>query len=149
MASTAVDTSWKPVITMTWGASGRVLQLAQHLDALHVRHLHVEQEDVGDVLLEVLERGAAVGHPDGLVALAAQLAHQELAQVLLVVGHQHPDRRWSRLPLPRLAGMSGRITRKVVPAPTAVSTSMRPPWSATMPWAMARPSPVPCPAAWW
>src|SRR5581483_1592523 len=122
-----------------------LLQLAQDLDALHVWHLHVQQQHVGQVLLELLERGAAVGHPAHRVALAPQLADQELAQVLLVVGHQHPDRRGHGCGLPVPAGCSGRITRKAVPAPTRVSTSIRPSWSATMPWAMASPSPVPCP----
>ena len=122
-----------------------VLQLAQHLDALHVGHLHVEQQHVGQILLELLQRGAAVGHPAHRVALPAQLADHQLAQVLLVVGHQHPDRRGHDCGLPVPAGWRGKMTRKVVPAPTRVSTSIRPSWSATIPCAMARPSPVPCP----
>ena len=35
------------------------------------------------------------------------------------------------------------VYRKVAPTPNREATSIRPPWSATMPWAMASPSPVP------
>ena len=60
--------------------------------------------------------------------------------------------RYPRLPgytrRSQLAGLAtGRITRNRVPSPGALSTSIRPPWSWTMPWVMLRPKPVPSPTA--
>ena len=52
-----------------WGLR-EILQLAQHLDALDVRHPHVEQQHVGHLVLEMLEGGPAVGHAGRRVAFA-------------------------------------------------------------------------------
>src|SRR3989454_7546109 len=70
-----------------------------------------------------------------VVPLARELAHDELAQVALVVGDQDAD----------LATHAGSTTRKRLPLPGREVTSIRPPWSVTIPWAMASPRPVPCP----
>src|SRR4029453_12511952 len=101
-------------------------QTAQHLDALEPRHLHVEDEHVGRVVAQPLERGLAVTHALHCVPLPRQLAHEELAEVLLVVGDQDTDRGGPRIGSPD----SG-----------SVATG----GAATIPCAMARPSPVPCP----
>ena len=66
---------------------------------------------------------------------AVALADHQLPQVALVVGHQHPDGPPHR----------GTTTRNRLPRPGRDVTSIRPPWSVTMPWAMASPRPVPCP----
>ena len=42
-------------------------------------------------------------------------------------------------------GAGGRQTRNSEPAPSLLSTSMRPPIALTMPWQIARPRPVPRP----
>src|SRR4029453_13985187 len=121
-------------------------QTAQHLDALEPRHLHVEDEHVGRVVAQPLERGLAVTHALHRVPLPRQLAHEELAEVLLVVGDQDTDRGGHRIGSPDSGSVvTGGETRKTAPPPGRDSTSMRPAWSATIPCAMARPSPVPCP----
>ena len=115
MASTAVDTSWKPVITMTCGASGILLQRPQHLDALDARHLHVEQQDVGHLLLQLLERGVAVGDADRRVALArsarARGARAGSSR------RRRPARGWGGHGRASAGAAEGRITRNVAPAP--------------------------------
>ena len=82
-------------------------QLAQDVDALLLRHPHVENDDVERPLANPLERGGAVGRSVDLVSAPGQLADDQLAQVPLVVGHQHADR----------ARHSGSTTRKVLPLP--------------------------------
>ncbi len=47
--------------------------------------------------------------------------------------------------LGRAAVVARRMTRKVLPLPTSLSTSIRPPKLVTMSWQMGRPSPVPTP----
>ena len=67
-------------------------------------------------------------------------------------GCRSPDRRPSPVRTARSACLrpcpfppTGRITRKRLPRPGVLSTSTRPPWSATMPWLTANPRPVPWP----
>src|SRR5437879_2089684 len=55
--------------------------------------------------------------PNGAAPAPSELADDELAQVALVVGHQHAD----------LAAHSGSTTRKTLPLPTTELTSIRPP----------------------
>ena len=43
------------------------------------------------ILLERLERGVTVGNPDRGVPFAGELAHEELAKVLLIVGDEDAD----------------------------------------------------------
>src|SRR3989441_92886 len=114
---------------------GEGLELAQDLDTLLLRHLHVEDHDVVRRRHEPLERRGAVADAVHVVPLARELAHDELAQVALVVGDQEPD----------LATHAGSTTRKRLPLPGREVPSIRPPWSVTIPWAMASPRPVPCP----
>src|SRR5262249_11967123 len=100
-----------------------------------LRHAHVQDDHVVRRLPDPLERRHAVLGAVHLVAASGQFADDQLAQVPLVIGHQHAD----------LPAHSGSTTRNTLPFPTTELTSMRPPWSFTKPWAMARPSPVPCP----
>ena len=97
----------------------------QHLDALDAGHLHVQQQHVGHVVFQLVERGLAVGHADDGVALARELADEELAEIPLVVGNEHAERRrhGSASPGP----LTGRITRNTAPAPGRDATSTRPP----------------------
>ena len=96
---------------------GKLLQLAQDLDALLLGHLHVEHDDVVWILPQAGQGRLAVAHALGLQAAPPELADDELAQVRLVVGHQDPD--------PPLH--AGNTTRKILPFPTSVCISMRPP----------------------
>ena len=92
-------------------------QLAQDVDALLLRHAHVEDDDVERPIANALERDGAVGRPVHLVPAPGQLADDQLAQVPLVVGHQHANR----------ARHSGSTTRKVLPLPGTEVTSIFPP----------------------
>ena len=83
---------------------------------------------------EPFQRLLAVVDALGLVALARELAHDQLAQVPLVVGDEHAH-------VAAGAAHAGSTTRKTAPSPGFVVTSIRPPWSATMPWAIASPRP--------
>ena len=104
-----------------------LLQRPEHLDALDAGHLHVEQQDVGDILLEGLERGVTVGDADRGVPLAGQLAHEELAKVLLIVSDEDADGTGHGPTSGAGVAPTGRITRKVAPAPGRELTSIRPP----------------------
>src|SRR3989475_4759041 len=101
-------------------------ELAQDVDALLLRHPHVEHDHVVRGLPNALERADAIGGSVDVVPPTAQLADDELAEVPLVVGHQHTER----------ARHSGSTTRNTLPLPGAERTSIRPPWSVTMPWAI-------------
>ncbi len=48
--------------------------------------------------------------------------------------------------LPTILGYTGRKVEKVLPCPTLLCTSMRPPWISAIRWAIARPSPSPPPS---
>ena len=96
---------------------GKLLQLAQDLDALLLGHLHVEHDDVVRILAQAGQGRLAVAHALGLQAAPPELADDELAQIRLVVGHHDPD--------PPLH--AGNTTRKILPFPTCVCISMRPP----------------------
>ncbi len=102
------------------GRVGRSGQLAQHVDATLARHLHVEDEHVVRRLRDAIDRGLAVFDTLRVVALARELAHDELAQRPLVVRHEHahaPPRR----------AHAGSTMRNTAPSPGFVVTSMRPP----------------------
>ena len=92
-------------------------QLAQDVDAFLVRHPHVQHHDVERGLSDALQRGHAVGHAFDLVAPPAELAHDQLAQVPLVIRDQDPNRM----------GHRGSTTRKILPLPITELTSIRPP----------------------
>ena len=98
------------------GMLGDLLQLAQDLDAFLLRHLHVQDHHVVGILAHAPQRGLAVADALGLQAPPAQLAHDEITQVVLVVGHQHADLLHA-----------GSTTRKMLPLPRCVCISMRPP----------------------
>src|SRR5207244_138849 len=114
---------------------GAELHRRDRRGALLLRPLRAEAHDVVRRRHEPLERRGAVADAVHVVPLARELAHDELAQVALVVGDQDAD----------LATHAGSTTRKRLPLPGREVTSIRPPWSVTIPWAMASPSPVPCP----
>src|SRR5262249_48947385 len=137
-----------------WPERHRALE---ELRATHRRHPLVGDDHGRVVDGEQLEAPcAALGGDDLEVVAVVEVERAE--DVRLVVDHQ--DRkatvvgrhaRLYRLPLAALsreaASPSGRMIRKVVPVPGALSASMRPPCAVTTPWLMARPRPVPCPTS--
>ncbi len=96
---------------------GEVLELPEHLNAFLLGHLHVEHHHVVGALAQSGERALAVPHAFRFQAAPGQLADDQVAQVVLVVGDQDPDR----------ALHPGNTTRKMLPLPTCVCISMRPP----------------------
>ena len=107
------------------GGLGVLPERPQDPDAFDARHLHVQQQDVGDLLREPIERRLAIRHAVRGVSLPRELAHQQLAQVLLVVGDEHTDLCGHAAP--SSPEVMGRITRNAAPPPAREATSMRPP----------------------
>src|SRR5580765_3540915 len=66
--------------------------VAREVEAVHARHLDVDQHDGGERLAHLLERLEAVLRRDHLVALALEQAGRDLAHRKRVVDH-HDDRR--------------------------------------------------------
>jgi hypothetical protein len=112
------------------------LHLRQHLEAVHVRHLQVQDHAVHGLGLQGLDAGAA----------AVGLAHVEAAEALEVVGvllahggdvvddqdQGHPS-----------ASAAGKVMVMVVPRPGALSTCRWPPASPARRRTLLRPRPVP------
>ena len=71
------------------GVVAGLAQAAAHLEPVHPRHGHVEDDGVGRPLGVGAERGRAVLGRLGLVALEPQGAVQGLAHRGFVVDHQH------------------------------------------------------------
>ena len=69
--------------------AGIGLQPPAHFQAVHRRHVHVEQDDVRPVSLDRFERGGAVGGGNHIVAVAAQQLTKQRAHALGVVDDEH------------------------------------------------------------
>ena len=75
------------------------LDVLQHLDAVHLRHHHVQQDEIEIVQPQLLQGFLARGGGKDAVALAHELPGQEIAIHRVVVHHQQgsgverPDRR--------------------------------------------------------
>ena len=138
------------------------------------RHVEIDDHAVVRRLVERGEGRATVRADRGLVAEPRQLNPHELLERLLVVGKKNAQGpgtllhggdwrgggvrwapvarrdRWAhaaRLAATTPTCASGRVTRKVDPWPgPGLVASRRPPWSATIRWAIESPSPVPCPS---
>ena len=74
-----------------------VLQLLEYLEAVHLRHLHVEQEQVERFAPKHLERDAAVLRGRDAVTLLLQAARQEQPVDLVVVDDEQPGAAASAL----------------------------------------------------
>ena len=98
--------------------------------------------------LDGRERLRPVAHADDRVALVAQGLDEVVERDLLVLGDQDPQRR-HRGPSaarPGAAGgaaAAGSVSVNVVPAPSALSTRIVPPWRWTIPKTIASPRPGP------
>ena len=80
---------------------------AQHLEAVHARHLEVEQHAVDRLALEHVERLAAAPGDQGLVAADAL----QVVRVLLRHGGHVVDHHYDRHGTPTLKGGPGRARR--------------------------------------
>ena len=129
----------------------------QELRAAHARHALVGDDHRGVGAIEQLERRrAAVGRHD--LELVAVVEPEELQDVGLVVDdddrvaaivevHAPPICSRARLCCQVRAPGSASTMVKVAPRPGSLSTSMRPPCAAMMPWLIDRPRPVPAPTS--
>ena len=106
-----------------------VAHQAQHLESVAPRHHDIEERDVKRFAAKDVERGVAVAHDRHVVSARGQELLEERAEVFLVFGDE--DTNGGRIV--HASVLVGRRMRKVLPAPTALSTSMRPPCSVMMP----------------
>ena len=90
VASTAVLTLPWPERITTSGRSALGPEALQHVEAVHLRHLDVEEDEVGRFLLGDLEPRGAVGREQALVALVLEDHLQRRADGLLVVDDEDP-----------------------------------------------------------
>ncbi len=120
----------------------------RHGPAVDARQQQIHQDRVGVLRPRRREAGGAVGRADRLVTRGADdpLRHVEVVRVIFDDEHScrahdlAPRESWS-------AGLTrrrtGSVKRKVLPAPIALSTQIRPPWRPTRRFEIARPRPVP------
>ena len=72
-------------------------QAPAHGETVEVRHHHVEQEQVGLMLLDGSERGVAVVHRADVVALQFEGAHHRFTDRPVVFGYQHASSHGRRV----------------------------------------------------
>ena len=118
---------------------GRADELADELEAGHLRHQVVDDQDVEGAHAQHALRIPRAGGGHALVAFLAQRAAQRLQDLLLVVDQEHGA---GGAHLSTVA-VAGRSMRTSVPSEGRLRTLMAPPSASTMFLAMARPSPVP------
>ena len=125
-------------MSTTSGGAGQRPRRAQDREAVHPGHAQVGDHDVEAPGGEPSQRLAAVLGAHHGVAVELQHLDDHLAELRLVVRHQHA--RHGLLPRPPRGGCAARTS----PPGRSRSTSSRvPPWRATIRLAMARPSPRP------
>jgi hypothetical protein len=64
-----------------------LLDRAAHAEAVHPRHRHIEQHQVGRLARDDLKRLVAVGGDQRLVTLALQETHEDIAHHWVVVNY--------------------------------------------------------------
>jgi hypothetical protein len=75
------------------GRHGAALaQLAQHFQAVHVRHPPIQQDHVHALGAQELERSATARAGHGLKALIAQVEAESAAKIVVVIDHCHAYR---------------------------------------------------------
>ena len=98
---------------------GSAVELLEHLEAVHLRHLHVEQQQVERFAPQHLERDAAVLGRGDAVALQLEAARQQQPVDLVVVDDQQARRPLSQLT--HGAAPSAPRRRARIPASSASS----------------------------
>ena len=112
----------------------------RHFVAVHVRHHHVEQHQIDRrLLVEQTQTLGAIGRGQHVEAGEFQVRGDDLAQVLVVVDHEHASRRLLEL----LHARTGSERLKVLPRPGSLRTSMVPPCARASALAMNSPRPLP------
>ena len=116
----------------------------EQLEAAGAGHLDVEDGDVDGAAPHPVEHPVAAVVDLDVDAPPAEHLGEDRRERHLVVDQQdreaaHGVPPWGCAP----AGAGGSDTVNVVPSPTTLDTSIRPPSSWTRPWQIARPSPVP------
>src|SRR5712691_10602378 len=116
------------------------LDPARGLVTIEPRQLYVHEDQVRVVRARHRDAVLSSQRLDHLVAGGREEITDDPSVVLVVLDQQDaPAHVISTMRSTR----TGRVKEKVEPFPSADSTQMRPPWSARMRFAMARPSPVP------
>src|SRR5207302_896448 len=105
-------------------------QVLQRLEPVHLRHDDVDERDVERLVADRLERGFSVAHTHDVVPPPAQEGAEDLREVLFILGNQYANSPAAC----RLghAALAGSRMRKMLPSPTTLSTSIRPPCSLTI-----------------
>src|SRR5579859_585878 len=69
----------------------------QDIEAVHARQHHIEQHDVGQLLIEQIESGLAVGsgHDFRILPLQLQTYFQSLTQARVIIAHQDLHGCWA------------------------------------------------------
>ena len=98
-----------------------VAKRPQHFEAAHPGQPEIEHDEVVPAARGEAQSLHAVVHQIGVEVVFLQPALHVLADGAVVLDDED------------LHAGTGRYTRKVAPRPGALSTSIRPPWSATMP----------------
>ena len=109
-------------------------QVARQVEAVHARHLDVDQHHVGQRVLHLRERIQPVLGRQHLVALALEQAAGDLAHGERVV-HHHDQRRGGAAgprPPPRAVVRSAAARARAAPAATGLTISTMPPSASTV-----------------
>src|SRR5262249_52372601 len=116
------------------------------LDPVHPAHVQVGEDDVEVSACDEIDGLGGRGGPAHVEPFGRDAGGDRLAHRLPVVDDEDAARHdaASIRPLPSPVGC-GRKIEKRLPSPATLATSIHPPCSLTMPWATARPRPVPSP----
>src|SRR5688572_2904637 len=123
--------------------------------AVHRRHAHVAEDEIGGRDRELAERGLALGRRGDLVSFVVKDRRDGVSQGRLIVDDEDAHSAHRTSALSRTGGMrltgadtttpSGNIMTKAAPPSRAGRTHTTPPRLSTMRATMASPSPVPFP----
>src|SRR6185436_13853485 len=128
-----------------------LLEAAQHLEAVDLRELQVEQDHLGDDP-DLPQRMRPITEEE-LQGLGAVMAHKHLIREIPLLECPEGQLRVTRivfdeqdLDFVRLRHASDAprsVKKNVAPASSWPSAHTRPPWRCTTRWTIARPTPVP------
>ena len=110
-----------------------LVNVPEHLEAVHLGHDDVQERDVVRLAPESRQRGRPVARHRDLIPASEQELFEDRPKVFLVFGDQDLDPWSGRGRGHEVASSAGSRILNVLPAPGALSTSMRPPWSAMIP----------------
>src|SRR5258706_12928834 len=131
--------------------------MAEHFDAIHIRHLEIEQDQFRRAGRVATGKGAAAENEiQRFLAILYPLqaiAEIEFAQRALghfgVLGAVFHEQDLDALRAAHVSPPRASAKLKHAPLPTAPSPQTRPPWRATTRCTIASPTPVPANSSWW